>query len=119
MITFVSLSSVTVDLCGAGLRLSEIIILRLRVELVNFIFYSRTRFGNDGRYVWKRGALLCPQIAYYDEVTHLKETKMSLEAERQFLCPRLIDYLAIVGVRPTNNMKPSTTPSIQVSIGFT
>ncbi|KAK9738591.1 DENN (AEX-3) domain [Popillia japonica] len=38
---------------------------------------------------------------------------MSLDTERQFLCPRLIDYLAIVGVRPTNNMKPSTTPSIQ------
>ncbi|GJQ84730.1 hypothetical protein Trydic_g21135 [Trypoxylus dichotomus] len=38
---------------------------------------------------------------------------MSSDAERQFLCPRLIDYLAIVGVRPANNMKPSTTPSIQ------
>ncbi|XP_065159593.1 MAP kinase-activating death domain protein isoform X6 [Atheta coriaria] len=38
---------------------------------------------------------------------------MSLDAERQFLCPRLIDYLVIVGVRPANSVRPSTNPSIQ------
>ncbi|XP_071056798.1 MAP kinase-activating death domain protein isoform X2 [Onthophagus taurus] len=38
---------------------------------------------------------------------------MSLDAERQFLCPRLIDYLAIVGVKPANSCRPSTNPSIQ------
>ncbi|XP_017780292.1 PREDICTED: MAP kinase-activating death domain protein isoform X2 [Nicrophorus vespilloides] len=38
---------------------------------------------------------------------------MSFESERQFLCPRLIDYLTIVGVRPSNSARPSTNPSIQ------
>ncbi|XP_044254409.1 MAP kinase-activating death domain protein isoform X3 [Tribolium madens] len=38
---------------------------------------------------------------------------MSLDAERQFLCPRLIDYLAIVGARPSNNARQSTSPPIQ------
>lgn len=41
---------------------------------------------------------------------------MSLDAERQFLCPRLIDYLAIVGVKPVNSSKPSSNPSIQVRL---
>nr|XP_015834956.1 PREDICTED: MAP kinase-activating death domain protein isoform X4 [Tribolium castaneum] len=38
---------------------------------------------------------------------------MSADAERQFLCPRLIDYLAIVGARPSNNARQSTSPPIQ------
>ncbi|RZC37304.1 MAP kinase-activating death domain protein [Asbolus verrucosus] len=39
---------------------------------------------------------------------------MSLDAERQFLCPRLIDYLTIVGARPSNNAaRQSTSPPIQ------
>lgn len=39
---------------------------------------------------------------------------MSLDAERQFLCPRLIDYLTIVGARPSNNSgRQSASSSIQ------
>nr|XP_023015235.1 MAP kinase-activating death domain protein [Leptinotarsa decemlineata] len=39
---------------------------------------------------------------------------MSLDAERQFLCPRLIDYLTIVGTRFSNNpSKQLTNPPIQ------
>ncbi|XP_044750083.1 MAP kinase-activating death domain protein isoform X4 [Coccinella septempunctata] len=39
---------------------------------------------------------------------------MSFEADKQFLCPRLIDYLAIVGVRSSNNAtKLSSSTSIQ------
>ncbi|KAJ8911141.1 hypothetical protein NQ315_004431 [Exocentrus adspersus] len=39
---------------------------------------------------------------------------MSSDAERQFLCPRLIDYLAIVGARYSNNpSRQSTSPHIQ------
>ncbi|XP_063927974.1 MAP kinase-activating death domain protein isoform X3 [Zophobas morio] len=38
---------------------------------------------------------------------------MSSDAERQFLCPRLIDYLAIVGARPSNNVRQSASPPIQ------
>lgn len=41
---------------------------------------------------------------------------MSLDTERQFLCPRLIDYLAIVGARYSNNpSRQSTSPHVQVS----
>ncbi|CAH1174243.1 unnamed protein product [Phaedon cochleariae] len=40
---------------------------------------------------------------------------MSMDAERQFLCPRLIDYLTIVGARYSNNpSRPNTTPHIQI-----
>ncbi|KAG5872380.1 hypothetical protein JTB14_013571 [Gonioctena quinquepunctata] len=41
---------------------------------------------------------------------------MSMDAERQFLCPRLIDYLTIVGARFSNNSSPrqNTSPHIQV-----
>ncbi|KAK9877673.1 hypothetical protein WA026_019345 [Henosepilachna vigintioctopunctata] len=39
---------------------------------------------------------------------------MSYEADKQFLCPRLIDYLAIVGVRSSNNA--SKTSSSNASI---
>ncbi|KAJ8976032.1 hypothetical protein NQ317_003573 [Molorchus minor] len=39
---------------------------------------------------------------------------MSLDAEKQFLCPRLIDYLTIVGARYSNNFsKQNTNPHIQ------
>ncbi|KAJ8970537.1 hypothetical protein NQ314_001177 [Rhamnusium bicolor] len=39
---------------------------------------------------------------------------MSLDAEKQFLCPRLIDYLTIVGARHSNNpSKQNTSPHIQ------
>ncbi|XP_045480868.1 MAP kinase-activating death domain protein isoform X3 [Harmonia axyridis] len=39
---------------------------------------------------------------------------MSFEADKQFLCPRLIDYLAIVGVKSSNNAtKLSSSTSIQ------
>ncbi|XP_018576848.1 MAP kinase-activating death domain protein isoform X6 [Anoplophora glabripennis] len=39
---------------------------------------------------------------------------MSLDAERQFLCPRLIDYLTIVGARHSNNpSRQNTSPHIQ------
>lgn len=41
---------------------------------------------------------------------------MSLDSEKQFLCPRLIDYLAIVGARHSNNpSRQNTSPHIQVS----
>lgn len=44
---------------------------------------------------------------------------MSLDTERQFLCPRLIDYLAIVGARYSNNpSRQNTSPHIQVSNDF-
>ncbi|KAH0807559.1 hypothetical protein GEV33_015230 [Tenebrio molitor] len=38
-----------------------------------------------------------------------------MDAERQFLCPRLIDYLTIVGARPSNNAgtRQSAGPPIQ------
>ncbi|KAK4886992.1 hypothetical protein RN001_003263 [Aquatica leii] len=36
------------------------------------------------------------------------------DAECQYLCPRLIDYLAIVGARPYNNVRSSSNPPIQV-----
>ncbi|XP_066247260.1 MAP kinase-activating death domain protein isoform X3 [Euwallacea similis] len=39
---------------------------------------------------------------------------MSVDAERQFLCPRLIDYLTIVGARHTpSSVKQSASPHIQ------
>ncbi|KAJ8942574.1 hypothetical protein NQ318_010382 [Aromia moschata] len=39
---------------------------------------------------------------------------MSLDGEKQFLCPRLIDYLTIVGARHSNNFsKQNTSPHIQ------
>ncbi|XP_018319964.1 MAP kinase-activating death domain protein isoform X2 [Agrilus planipennis] len=38
---------------------------------------------------------------------------MSSESERQFLCPRLIDYLTIVGVKSCNNTKSSSSTSVQ------
>ncbi|CAG9858627.1 unnamed protein product [Phyllotreta striolata] len=40
---------------------------------------------------------------------------MSVDAERQFLCPRLIDYLTIVGTRYSNiPSKQNTNPHIQI-----
>jgi hypothetical protein len=38
-----------------------------------------------------------------------------MDSERQFLCPRLIDYLTIVGARPSNNAgtRQSAGPPIQ------
>ncbi|XP_050509889.1 MAP kinase-activating death domain protein isoform X3 [Diabrotica virgifera virgifera] len=40
---------------------------------------------------------------------------MSLDGERQFLCPRLIDYLTIVGARYSNNpSRQNTSPHVQI-----
>lgn len=42
---------------------------------------------------------------------------MSLDTERQFICPRLIDYLTIVGARYSNNpSRQNTSPHVQVNI---
>lgn len=42
---------------------------------------------------------------------------MSTDAERQFLCPRLIDYLAIVGARPHGSSRSNSNPPVQVRYG--
>lgn len=39
------------------------------------------------------------------------------DIQKKFLCPRLVDYLAIVGARPTSPKNAnSASPAVQVSL---
>lgn len=41
-----------------------------------------------------------------------------MDIQKQFLCPRLLDYLAIVGARPTPGNVKGGNPAVQVMIIF-